>query len=79
MLFSIGKTCKISFNSMHFKASVVGGAVEVKNMAHCGLMCKTGIMEFFTFISSRSRTSSCVFSRRAKMLIHSQPYYAGTQ
>lgn len=79
MLFDIGKTCKTSFNSMHLKDFIVGGAVEVKNAAHCELICKTGITEFFTFISSRFRTSSCDSSRRAEMLIQSQPYYAGTQ
>lgn len=79
MLFCIGKTCTASFNSMHLKAFIAGCAVEVKNAAHCGLMCKTGITEFFTFISSGSRASSCDFSKKAEMLIQSQPYYAGTQ
>lgn len=57
---------------------MVGVTVEVKSeAAHFGVLCKTTIIEFFTVTSSRARTSGYGISRRAEMLVQSQPYVAG--
>lgn len=57
---------------------MVGVTVEVKSeAAHFGLLCKTTITEFFTVTNQRARTSGYGISRRAEMLVQSQPYIAG--